>query len=156
MNEKKKVKNRINSVLFICTANSGRSPLAEYFFKDLCEKRGKVLKVSSAATNYYNVGIAENSVQLLREDNIDSSGHIPKVITEDMLQDFDLILVMDSSHIEKINDRFPFAGEKTFLLSEYTTGERCDVEDPVGSGLKEYRAVYNEIKGYLNKLVEMI
>lgn len=151
-----KMKDKIKSVIFICTANSGRSPMAEYYFKDLCKKNNLNIRVDSAGTDFYNVGIASSTLQLLKNDGIDASEHQSRVIDQDLLLSFDLILVMDQTHIDKIVKQFPDFRSKTYLLSEYTTNEKKDVVDPVYMDMNGYIKIYNDVKIYLHKLFEMI
>jgi len=143
---------KIDSILFVCTANSGRSPLAEYYFKKLLKENKIKSKVSSAGTDFYPVGISEYSLKLLKEDGIDAKRHKPKVINEKIINEFSLILCMDRSHIEKLKNRFPYAKDKIFLLSEFAVGSNEEIEDPIGKDFGEYKKTYEKIKLFIDKI----
>ncbi len=149
-------KRRISSILFVCTANSGRSPMAEYYCKQLAKRMGINLKIDSAGTDYYSVGISEYSLILLREDGINVISHKPKVINRELLNSFDLILCMDNSHIKKISERYPEVKDKLFLLSQFVENKNDEIIDPIGMGFTEYRKVYNKLKYYIEGLMRKI
>jgi len=146
----------IKSILFVCTANSRRRPMEEYYCKYLVEKNHLNIKIDSAGTDYYLVGISEYTARLLKEDGIEGNNHKPKVITEDLIKNFDLILCMDNSHIYKIIERFPNSKEKVMLLSQFAENKNDEIIDPIGLGLTEYRKVYEKIKYYLEKIINKL
>ena len=89
------------SILFVCTANQIRSPIAAALFKDILNKSGQAQawRVESAGT-WTSHGLPANRAaqRVMREMNIDLSQHRTRCITRDLLATFDLILVMEHGH----------------------------------------------------------
>ena len=130
------------SILFICTGNLFRSPLAAAFFK---QRLGQVdahtdWRIDSAGT-WTTTGQSVPAAMLHASEKLGASleGHLTKVVDGDLLAGFDLILVMEAGHKEALNVEFPFAAEKTFLLSEVVDQIKYDVPDPAISGQEAER-----------------
>jgi protein-tyrosine-phosphatase len=80
----------------------------------------------------------DNAIEAMRERDLNLVSHLSQPVTAEMLDSFDLVLVMVSNHKEALDIEFPQFSEKVFLLSEMV-GEEWDLEDPVGGPLEEYR-----------------
>ena len=136
---------KTSRILFVCTANICRSPMAEYYFKKLVEENGLNFDVKSAGFLESNQPISENSRLVLLENGIDASAHVSTKINEEVIYGSWLILTMTESHKLGILDKYQNAKLKTFTLSEFS-GLKKDIGDPYGMGLKEYRKTYELIK----------
>ena len=91
-------------ILFVCTGNTCRSPLAELYFNDFCRRAGRTdVKSSSAGVCAFNGGtISRESAFILRENGICSDGFRSRAITPGMVNDADLIVVMNNGMIESV------------------------------------------------------
>lgn len=141
------------SVLFICTANICRSPMAAGIFKGLIEDRQPLgeWQVESAGTwGLDGEPAATGSLRVMQAIGIDISKHRARSVNAVLLQEFDLILTMELSQKESIRMEFPETSEKIFLLSEMVDRFR-DVEDPYGGTFSEYEFAAGEIKEYLEQ-----
>ena len=140
-------------ILFVCTGNTCRSPLAELYFNDFCRRAGMTdIKSSSAGVCAFNGGtISRESAFILRENGICSDGFRSRAITPGMVNDADLIVVMGASHKAALLDAFPEAAPKTRLLMEFA-GSAADVPDPYGGSAEYYRSVFEQMKNPLEKL----
>ncbi|WP_442602549.1 low molecular weight protein arginine phosphatase [Paenibacillus sp. KN14-4R] len=110
-------------ILFVCTGNTCRSPLAEGLMRKLARDAGMDVEVRSAGVYAANGGpISSNSAQILREkgasDAIRSSS-----VTSDVVQWADLILTMTFSHKNALVQHYPDSVSKTYTLKEYAIGE---------------------------------
>lgn len=130
--------------------------MAEYYARHRAEEMGLDIRIDSAGTHYYVSGIADNSLLLLQEDGIKVNNHSPKIIDHDLLHSFDLVLCMDTTHKNKINIDYPEYKDKVFLLSEFATGKREDIVDPVGMGLAAYREIFETIKRFVDSVLKKI
>jgi protein-tyrosine phosphatase len=124
------------SILFVCTANLYRSPLAAAFFhrKLEADRAPGHWVVESAGT--WAVPGRRVRPDLLRAAGIrgiDLSGHVTRRADEDLLARYDLILVMEKGHREALQIEFPATREKLHLLSEVVDRLEYDIQDPAAS-----------------------
>ena len=124
----------MNSILFVCTANRYRSPIAAACFKAELIKRGedKNWNVSSAGTWAID-GYPPMPAAVLeaRQLGLNIQDHQSRGITADLLQESDLVVVMEQGHKEALQMEFRAFREKVVLLSEVTEGSFYDIADPV-------------------------
>ena len=124
------------SILFVCTANRFRSPIAAIYFARNIVKLGddQDIRVSSAGT-WTDEGqpATIDAISEARKYALNLSMHKSRPITEDILSRADLILVMENNHKEAILQEFPFCSERLYLLAEVATGSQADVPDPYAS-----------------------
>ncbi|MCK4653558.1 MAG: Sua5/YciO/YrdC/YwlC family protein [Candidatus Cloacimonetes bacterium] len=142
-------------ILFICTANICRSPMAEFYLKTLIQKNKLSFCVKSAG--FLNGGrqISENSEKVLKENEIDASKHISTQINEELILDSWLVLTMTIQHKLYLLDYFPNIENKVFTLSEFT-GYQIDVDDPYGLEIYFYRETYEKIRERIDNLLDKI
>ncbi len=127
----------MTSVLFVCTANRFRSPLAEVAFRDELEKSGNsaTCSVGSAGT-WAEPGLPamQDAIQAAAEFGLDISSHRSRLINYELLKEYSLIVVMHSGHKEALSVEFSDLNQKVFLLSEATGGVSFDIPDPYVTG----------------------
>jgi protein-tyrosine-phosphatase len=143
------------SVLFVCTANRFRSPIAAAAFSRLLNKSGKADQwtVSSAGT-WTTTGLPPipSAVTAAAAIGLDIKGSKSRLVDLRMLEKSDLILVMESGQKEAIVNEFPSMKKKTFLLAKVAVGQEYDIPDPFG--VSRIDADVNEIAGEINDLIE--
>lgn len=136
------------SVLFVCTANQVRSPMAESLFQLILEKEGlhpQDWLIQSAGTWASDGQPVFDEVQnVLSRYGLDARGHRSRAVTEQLLADHNLILVMESGHKEALQAEFPQYARKIHLLSEMNA-ENVDIVDPAGGPIAEYEDTAEEI-----------
>ena len=122
------------SVLFICTANQFRSPIAESYLKEKLKLSGLLedWQVSSAGT-WATKGQPAHplAVKAATGIGLDLSEHRSKPITVGLLERSDLVIVMENDHKESLQTEFPDSQSKVILLTELVGETMSNVPDPV-------------------------
>ncbi|HOE35425.1 MAG: low molecular weight protein arginine phosphatase [Chloroflexi bacterium] len=124
-------------VLFVCTANRFRSPLAQVIFQGLLRKMPSAAdwRVESAGTwGDPNLPAMPEAVEEARKRNLNLDNHRSRLLTPRMMNQFDLVLVMETGHKEALQAEFPTVSSRIYLLSEVCGGVPFSIPDPYASG----------------------
>lgn len=138
------------SMLFICTGNICRSPLAEGVFRHLAELRGyRDVQFDSAGLGSWHAGDPPDprSVTVAGQNGILIQDQVCRVVVDADFQRFDVILGMDSGHVASLNRNT--AGNppaKVALFMDYCCGLRADVPDPYYGSVADFERVYGMIR----------
>lgn len=143
----------MKKVLFVCTGNTCRSPLAEYLLK---HKANEQIEVKSAGIAAFNGSDAAEPVkQLLGEKGI-TVEHQSQMVTPQLMDWADFVLTMTESHAEQLQRYFPQKKESIFPLKAYVNPESDDVNisDPFGGSVEVYKQTMIELEELINKLLQ--
>ncbi len=140
------------SVLFVCTANRIRSPLAAGLFRTLLLKQGLPLnpwRINTAGTwAQENLPAFPEVVVIMAQKGIDLSQHRSRRIDENLLQQHGLILVMEAGQKEALQHVYLHLAERVYMLSEMA-GLEEDIRDPAGLRRQDFEATANKIENIL-------
>jgi protein-tyrosine phosphatase len=152
----------LRSILFVCTANICRSPLAEAVFRQLItpKARENAFEVASAGTHDYHIGkpAFPTAMELAKLRGFDLTGHVARRVKAGDFDHFDLILGMDRSNIASLRTIAPTrCKQKIELLLEYGDefhGE--EVPDPYGGEVEDFERAMDMIEDGCRGLVKLL
>ena len=146
-------------ILFVCHGNICRSPMAEFVFRDMLQKRGITgVYVESAATSTEELGnrVHRGTAGILDRLGIDYSAKRARQITMSDYNEFDLLIGMDSANIRNMERYWGDRQHKIHKLLDFTERRGEDISDPWYTG--DFERTYLDVKqgceGLLEKLTE--
>lgn len=141
----------INRILVVCTGNICRSPLAEALLRSQLPD----LHVSSAGIGALVGHSADpNAVAVAEEQGLDLSAHKARQLDSALVAESELVLVMDNSHLNWINQQYPHARGRVFLLGHWRDG--AEVPDPYGHSLASFRKAYELLRPFAQSWVQRL
>ena len=149
-----------HTILFICTGNVCRSPMAEGLFKNLVDQNKADLIVKSAGVGAQNgQPPSENAIRAMQDLDIDISPQRSMMMTAALASEADMIIGMTHGHIEMVNLMFPHTAEKTFLLREFDDSlplHEREISDPIGCSYEIYCQCRDQIREGIDSLLKFI
>lgn len=152
------------TIMFVCSGNTCRSPMAAGALQVLLEKQrpGKFEIISSGTGAATGFPATEKAIEASKIWNSDISGHQSTPITDQLINNSDLILAMTPTHLRELMRIKPDAKSKYYLLKNYpdSNPDGEGVEDPIGMPLDYYKETFleigEEIGRFLGEIVKRI
>jgi len=136
-------------VMFVCTGNTCRSPMAEYALRAILdrERPGKAKVISSGTMGAGSHPATMYAVEAGKIWNLNLRPHRSQGLSRELIAEADLILTMAAEHYRAVVELDETAAEKTYLLKKFPEPDPVGeaVEDPIGMGLEDYNRTFLEI-----------
>src|SRR6202030_3359978 len=149
----------LKNILFVCTGNVCRSPMAEGIFRHVMKGRREIQVMSAGIGAMEGQPPSPYAVQAVRELGIDISKQRSRQLTADLVQEADYIFGMTHSHVDTVLLLYPHAAEKTFLLREFDDTLDIfekDISDPIGGSYDVYLNTRDQIEQGIASLLRFL
>lgn len=135
------------NILFVCTGNTCRSPMAEALAKEKIPQ----FEVRSAGVFANNDSPANDYARQVLKGKGITINHCSQMISASLLDWADLVLTMTTGHKDMLTSQFPSSKSKSFTLKEYVLGSPSnpDISDPFGGDLNIYKETLDELNDYI-------
>jgi protein-tyrosine phosphatase len=147
------------SLLFVCSGNIIRSPLASVLLRQHLRDAGAIIN-SAGLLAKTGAQADPTAVIAARELGIALDDHRSSALTAKMVEENDVIIVMDHLNEAVLLTRFPQAAPKTLLLGACCVAsgrsKPKEILDPYGRGLAELRKCYGDVRSYVGTLSEWL
>jgi len=142
-------------LLFVCTGNICRSPMAAGLARAYAAQRGWAVEVGSAGMLDLKGRPAEpNAIRVMEEIGIDLRAHQARGVTSELVTWADYVLAMELGHCTELRRRYPELEDRVMLLGSF--GGIMEIADPMGGWRWRFRRTRDEIKTCVESFMDQL
>ncbi|MBI2928343.1 MAG: ribose 5-phosphate isomerase B [Verrucomicrobia bacterium] len=149
----------MKTILFVCTGNVCRSPMAEGLFRRAVHGRNEYRALSAGVGAMAGQPPSPHAIRVLQELGIDIAAIRSRPLSGDLIQQADYIFGMTQGHVDTIMVLYPQAAERTFLLREFDDTLEMfekDIPDPIGGSYDVYEHCRDQIEQGIVSMLKFI
>ncbi len=139
------------NILFVCTGNTCRSPMAEGLFIKLASRHPEWRVSSAGVAAWPGQAASPETLMVLLQHGIDLSAHRSNAVLHDMMEDATHVYTMTEQHLAALLANFPEYADKCAVVTCYTDGS--DIADPIGCGQRAYNAVAHQLMDAISAII---
>ena len=141
----------MDKIIFICTGNTCRSPMAEGLFRAHGgEEKTGLTAASAGLFTQDGMPASQNAVAAAAELGADITAHRSRMLTPELARDAHYLVCMTGAHYDRLCELFPDCADKVFTLTQR------DISDPFGGDLETYRRAAAEIDAGVRSIIERL
>jgi protein-tyrosine-phosphatase len=140
-------------LVFICTANTTRSPMAEAFARKMAEAKGSDWEIASAGMAAFpGVPVSSEAVATLKKSGIDITGQVSNPLSKAVVEGASLLVTLTGQHRDMIRAKMPSVADNVYALKELAGAEdNHDIKDPLDESQEFFDRIGQEIQQNLEK-----
>lgn len=147
-------------VLFVCTGNTCRSPMAEGLLRKALEGRNDFKVGSAGVAASKGTSASPETLKVLKKKGATMDGFRSRPVTEALLSEASHVFAMTEGHLAVLEARFPQYGDKFFLVREFSgisdKRQGLDVPDPIGMGMPAYEEVAKVFEAAIPSIIAYV
>jgi protein-tyrosine-phosphatase len=149
----------LKHVLFVCTGNVCRSPMAELLFREQVKGRPEYVVGSAGVGAMPGQPASKHTADLLKESGIDAANFRSRPLTYELMKQATHVFAMSDQHLRVMEHDFPELMDRAYLVTEFAADDALrgqDVVDPIGMGRRAYEQTRDMLKGCLPSVLAYI